>query len=157
MKLLHIVHLVITSLLLVTILCLAFLILAGIVELRFHTNGSLNIQARTEFTGAKAKLMVIRGAHPSSEYPIFEGQNVLGRADNKPADIDLEFQEHPDRIWSSRQHAIITWEDGDVFIEDLNSSNGTYVNRNKVEPGRRQPLKANDIIQIGEVQLKVVM
>jgi hypothetical protein len=157
MKRLQIFHLVVTSLLLLTALGLALLILAGIMEVRFHTSAAVNSQPRTEFKGAKAKLIVVRGANPATEYPIFEGQNVLGRADQKPVDIDLEFQEQPGRIWSSRQHAIITCENGSLFIEDLNSSNATYVNRNKVDPGRKQPLQANDIIQIGEVQLKVVM
>jgi predicted component of type VI protein secretion system len=46
---------------------------------------------------------------------------------------------------------------GSLVIEDLNSSNGTYVNRSRVPPGKQQGLKANDIIQIGEVQLKVLL
>jgi pSer/pThr/pTyr-binding forkhead associated (FHA) protein len=90
------------------------------------------------------------------EYPIFEGQNYIGRADEKPVDIDLEDQEPPDRIWSSRQHALILFESGRMTIEDLNSSNGTFLNRAKIYPGQPQPLKVNDVIQIGTVQLKLV-
>jgi predicted component of type VI protein secretion system len=101
--------------------------------------------------------VVIRGAKLNTEYPIYEGQNVLGRADQKPVDIDLEIQKSPDRVWSSRQHAVITCENGSLFIEDLNSSNGTFVNHNRVQPGQKQPLRAKDVIQIGEVQLKVVL
>ena len=48
----------------------------------------------------------------TSSIPIYEGHNFIGRADEKPVDIDLEDQEPPDRIWSSRQHALITFEDG---------------------------------------------
>jgi len=29
--------------------------------------------------------------------------NFIGRADEKPVDIDLEDQEPPDRVWCSRQ------------------------------------------------------
>jgi FHA domain len=104
---------------------------------------------------AQPRLLVLRGQKRSVEYPIYEGQNFIGRADEKPVDIDLEDQEPPDRIWSSRQHAVITYEGGRMTIEDLNSSNGTFVNRSKIHPGQKCPLKANDVVQIGTVQMKV--
>ena len=91
------------------------------------------------------------------EYPIYEGLNFIGRADEKPVDIDLEEQEPADRIWCSRQHACITWENDVLTLEDLNSANGTYVNRTRVYPGQKKQLVPNDIIQIGNVQLKVLI
>lgn len=99
--------------------------------------------------------MIVRGLRLNWEYPILEGQNVIGRADQKPVENDLEPQEHPERIWSSRQHAVITCTRGKMVIEDLNSSNGTYVNRQRVPPGVKQALVKDDIIQIGEVQMRV--
>jgi hypothetical protein len=105
--------------------------------------------------GAKPKLVVLRGQRVTVEYPLYDGDNYLGRADEKAVDIDLEDQEPPDRIWSSRQHAVISYEDGLLSIEDLNSTNGTFVNRTRVHPGQRRPLAVNDVIQIGTVQLKV--
>ncbi len=44
-----------------------------------------------------------------------------------------------------------------MTIEDLNSSNGTYVNRTRIYPGQKRPLAVNDIVQIGNVQLKVIV
>jgi len=105
--------------------------------------------------GAQPKLVVLRGQRPNVEYPIYDGHNFIGRADEKPVDIDLEDQEPPDRIWSSRQHALITFEENALVIEDLNSSNGTFVNRARIYPGQKTPLKLNDVIQIGTVQMKV--
>lgn len=105
--------------------------------------------------GAIPKLIVMRGLKVNVEYPIYDGDNFIGRADEKPVDIDLEDQEPPDRIWSSRQHALITLQDGALSIEDLNSSNGTFVNRSRLYPGQHLPLKVNDVIQIGTVQMKV--
>jgi pSer/pThr/pTyr-binding forkhead associated (FHA) protein len=70
-------------------------------------------------------------------------------------DIDLEDQEPPDRIWTSRQHALISFEEGGLMIEDLNSANGTFVNRARIYPGQKRPLNVNDVIQIGTVQMKV--
>ena len=105
--------------------------------------------------GAQPKLVVIRGQKIGAEFPIYPDLNFIGRADEKPVDIDLEDQEPPDRIWCSRQHALITFEEGAITIEDLNSANGTYVNRARVYPGQKRPLNVNDVIQIGNVQMKV--
>ena len=99
---------------------------------------------------------MLRGQKRNIEYPIYEGQNFIGRADEKPVDIDLEDQEPPDRVWCSRQHAVIFFEGGQMFLEDLNSANGTYLNRARVYPGQKQQLSVNDIIQIGNVQLKLL-
>jgi pSer/pThr/pTyr-binding forkhead associated (FHA) protein len=107
--------------------------------------------------GTEPKLVVLRGQKRNAEYPLFEGPNFVGRADEKPVDVDLEDQEPPDRVWSSRQHACIHFEEGQLSIEDLNSSNGTFVNRARIYPGTKKPLNVNDVIQIGNVQLKVVV
>ena len=107
--------------------------------------------------GVEPKLVVLRGQKRNAEYPLFEGPNFIGRADEKPVDVDLEDQEPPDRVWSSRQHACIHFENGQLSIEDLNSSNGTFVNRTRIYPGAKKPLNVNDIIQIGNVQLKVIV
>jgi hypothetical protein len=105
--------------------------------------------------GSKPKLVVLRGQRVNTEYPLYEGDNYIGRADEEPVDVDLEDQEPPERIWSSRQHALITFEDGLLAIEDLNSTNGTFVNRTRVHPSQKRSLQVNDIIQIGTVQMKV--
>lgn len=46
----------------------------------------------------------------------------------------------------SRHHAQISHEEGEYFIEDLNTSNGTFVNKSKI---LNQKLHYGDIIQIG--------
>ncbi|MBY0524342.1 MAG: FHA domain-containing protein [Gemmataceae bacterium] len=104
---------------------------------------------------AKPRLVVLRGLKLNVEYPIYEGNNFIGRADEKPVDIDLDDQEPPDRVWSSRQHALIVFENGGLNLEDLNSANGTFVNRTRVYPGQKRSLAVNDVIQVGTVQLKL--
>jgi hypothetical protein len=106
---------------------------------------------------AQPRLVVLRGLKRNVEYPIYEGHNFIGRADEKPVDIDLDDQEPPDRVWSSRQHALITFEVGRLSIEDLNSSNGTFVNRARIYPGQKRDLNVNDVIQIGTVQMKLIV
>lgn len=106
-------------------------------------------------TGSQPILVVIRGLKINAEYPVYEGQNFIGRFGDQAVDIDIEDQEAPDRIWSSRQHACIHFDNGKLEIEDLNSSNGTFVNRTRLYPGQKRALNANDVIQIGTVQMRV--
>ncbi len=106
---------------------------------------------------AQPRLLVLRGQKRNVEYPLYDGLNFIGRADEKPVDIDLEDQEPPDRVWCSRQHCCISFESGKLEIEDLNSANGTFVNRQRIYPGQKRHLQVNDIIQIGNVQLRVIV
>ncbi len=106
---------------------------------------------------AQPRLVVLRGLKRNVEYPIYEGHNFIGRADEKPVDIDLDDQEPPDRVWSSRQHALITFEDGKVLVEDLNSANGTFVNRTRIYPGQKRDLAVGDVLQVGTVQMKLIV
>jgi hypothetical protein len=56
----------------------------------------------------------------------------------------------------SRRHATIGIEsDGRPWIRDEYSTNGTYVNNEKVPPGASRSLRHNDRIRIGEVNLKI--
>lgn len=101
------------------------------------------------------KLVVIRGQKLNIEYPIYTGDNFIGRTDEKPVDIDLDDQESPDRVWCSRQHARIVSDDKGLSIEDLGSQNGTFVNRARIYPGQLRPLENGDVVQIGTVQMKL--
>lgn len=105
----------------------------------------------------RPKLVVIRGQKLNVVYPIYEGRNYIGRPDERPVDIDLVDQESPDRVWASRQHAVIIYENGVLSIEDLNSLNGTFVNRVRVPPGQLRVLQINDVVQIGTVHMKVTI
>jgi hypothetical protein len=102
------------------------------------------------------KLVVVRGQRMDVAYPLYPGKNYLGRTDEKPVDIDLEDQESSERIWTSRQHAVVTFDNGKLTVEDLNSLNGTFVNRTRVHPGQVRELNENDVIQVGTVHLRVV-
>ena len=105
----------------------------------------------------RPKLVVLRGEKINVEYPIYEGRNIVGRFADKPVDIDLVSQESVEQIWCSRQHAIFTLDKENVFIEDLNSLNGTWVNGVRIRIGHPRQLKHGDIVQIGTVQMKLVM
>ncbi len=51
-----------------------------------------------------------------------------------------------DNLAVSGEHAVLHMTGGEVEIEDLNSTNGTYVNALAVQ---RQALKDNDVIEVG--------
>ena len=101
--------------------------------------------------------MVLRGVRIGVEYPVYEGRNTVGRFADKPVDIDLVSQESTEQIWCSRQHAAVVFEKGDVLIEDLNSLNGTWVNGVRIHAGQPRLLRAGDVVQIGTVQMKLVL
>ncbi|MDY5912421.1 MAG: FHA domain-containing protein [Inconstantimicrobium porci] len=55
----------------------------------------------------------------------------------------------------SRLHCKITNISGKYYISDLNSSNGTYVNRKKVQPDTPQLLQDGDIIRLANSDFKI--
>ena len=69
---------------------------------------------------------------------------VIGR--NAENDIVIE------NLAVSKMHARIVEQDGAYYIEDLNSTNGTYLNKIKIT---KKDLKDNDIIIIGKHSLEI--
>lgn len=101
-------------------------------------------------------LEVVRGEKLGKFLPILDGRNVVGRAVNEPVDIDLTGQEPVERVWVSRKHAVIHLDARGLILEDLNSLNGTFVNRVKLSAGTHRALSVGDVVQFGTVQVRVV-
>lgn len=57
----------------------------------------------------------------------------------------------PDDTFTSRHHAWITLDDGDFWLEDLGSTNGTLLNGHPVV--KRQVLSSGDKIRVGHTEL----
>jgi pSer/pThr/pTyr-binding forkhead associated (FHA) protein len=51
----------------------------------------------------------------------------------------------------SRRHARFTLEAGQLVIEDLDSTNFTFVNRKRVMPGARQVVRNGDELRFGRI------
>ncbi len=56
----------------------------------------------------------------------------------------------------SRRHALIQKIGSDYFIEDLGSTNGTYVNKKRLPPEKYVRLKPTDTILIGRTELSLL-
>ena len=104
-----------------------------------------------------ARLVVVRGERPDAGFRLIDGKNFVGRTADLAVDIDLDGQETPERTWASRRHAVLTVDGGSVAVEDLHSLNGTFVNRTRLHPGQKKLLAPGDVVQIGTVQLKLVV
>jgi pSer/pThr/pTyr-binding forkhead associated (FHA) protein len=91
-------------------------------------------------------LRFISGKYQGGEYPLEDGQQVVvGRS----SDLDMVLVEE----MVSRRHAIISFRDGVVAIEDLGSTNGTFVNGEKVS---KTVLREGDRVLIGTNILKLI-
>jgi pSer/pThr/pTyr-binding forkhead associated (FHA) protein len=82
---------------------------------------------------------------------------VIGRLDASHAvfpDVDLSSEQGTEK-GVSRRHARISRRDDQVFIEDLNSLNGTFLNSTRLVPDLPYPLKSSDQVQLGKLVLTV--
>ena len=108
-----------------------------------------DLRAAAREPGAElGRLVVI--ASPSGEPP--EGTSLaldaiatIGRDVNNAIVVEDQFV--------SAEHAILTFRGRAWYVEDLGSTNGTFVNGSPVEGVA--PLGFGDVVQVGEVRLRL--
>ena len=102
------------------------------------------------------KLIIARGKSKGKVFDIAEGINIIGRWDaetNSFPEIDLESEDDDTKI--SRRHAQIERGGLKIFVEDLGSLNGTFVNRSqRLEKGAKIELKNGDEVIIGKICMR---
>jgi len=96
---------------------------------------------------ALARLVVRGGPEPGREFPLPGDRAVIGR----DPDVDVSLRSKA----VSRHHAQIWCVHGDYFVEDLGSTNGTFLNGKRLE--RRMPLAAQDKLRVGEFTLEFTL
>ena len=92
------------------------------------------------------KLVVSLDGVVIKEVQITKDKTTLGRRPYNDIVID--------NLAVSGEHAVLQMVGADVFIEDLNSTNGTYINGKAV---KKQLLAHNDTVEIGKYKIKYLV
>ena len=88
-------------------------------------------------------LVALNGQHKGEDFRLRVGKNVIGTA----ADCDIVLTDKK----ISRKHSTIRYEGGEFQIADLDSSNGCFVNDEKIQ---KHDLIDNDIIKLGDIEFE---
>lgn len=112
------------------------------------TREQLN-QANAEMKKAEAQdacLVIFKGTPQGHRFFIAQSEMILGR---DPA-VEMSIADAS----VSRKHAKISRQGNKVLLTDLGSSNGTFVNDQKIEPNQPTELRKDDVIKFGNIILK---
>lgn len=86
-------------------------------------------------------------------------QAIVGRADPVSQflpEVDLtSFNALDNGV--GRRHARLFVQSGQLMVEDLDSTNGTLLNSQKLSPRQPQPLKDGDQIQFGRLAMQILL
>jgi hypothetical protein len=93
-----------------------------------------------------AKLVVSLDGVVIKEVQVTKDKTTLGRRPYNDIVID--------NLAVSGEHAVLQMVGQDVFIEDLNSTNGTYINGKAI---KKQLLQHNDTVEIGKYKIKFLL
>ena len=106
-----------------------------------------NIQENLEHLGdAEPTRMLVRTQGETGIVQLLGRRTTIGRTADNDIRIDAEF--------ISRHHAVVLLYGSKTVIEDLNSTNGTYVNAERVS---RRTLKEGDIVTLGKSEFRFVI
>ncbi|WP_290903841.1 FHA domain-containing protein [Aquabacterium sp.] len=92
------------------------------------------------------KLVVSLDGVVIKEVEVTKDKTTLGRRPYNDIVID--------NLAVSGEHAVLQLVGGNVFLEDLNSTNGTYINGKAV---KKQLLQHNDTVEIGKYKIKFLV
>ncbi|MBL8151291.1 MAG: FHA domain-containing protein, partial [Blastocatellia bacterium] len=87
--------------------------------------------------------------------PLTKESSMFGRLDTNRGiypDVDLTPYDREGKV--SRRHAMIHQEKGQFFIEDLGSTNGTYINNTKIPAKQRQKISTGEELRFGDIIMK---
>lgn len=120
-------------------------VLSAITDEQEEELSAEDLEAVRGLSQGNALLIINRGGSQGSRVLIDADVTTVGR--HPQSDVFL------DDITVSRHHAKFIRSDGGLFLEDLGSLNGTYVNKQVVEA--RIQLKQGDEIQIGKYRATI--
>lgn len=127
-------------------------------ELELNETGADNEEEKepTKINGTHAMLVIERGEAVGTEFPLSTSESNIGRwdADNGIfPDVDLDSFDAEAKV--SRRHARIIYRNNRYMIEDLGSTNGTFINRGRrLIPGNPHILNDGDEVIVGKTFLR---
>lgn len=130
--------------------------ISPLVENRKTDEAAVGMVGQTRGPGNHARLVIERGESADTEFLLSAEESNIGRwdADNGIfPDVDLDIHDPDAKV--SRRHARIIHRNNMYMIEDLGSTNGTFVNRGRrLLPGSPQVLSEGDEIIVGKTFLR---
>ena len=108
-------------------------------------SSSSNEELSNDGSGGAKRIVVVAPETHAGRFHVLADEVTLGRAAGCEVTID--------DTYASQMHARIFRRDGEVFVEDLGSTNGSYVNREKVN--RPTVINPGDQLQIGATIFEV--
>lgn len=85
------------------------------------------------------------------------GLAVIGRADpESDTQPDLDLSPFEAQIHGvSRRHAVLASTDEGLWLIDLDSANGTWLNNKYLHPGQKYRLRSGDTVEFGSLKLMI--
>ena len=121
-----------------------------------RVSAGLSFPAMRTTSKPHARLVIEKGRSSGKQFMLSDTEAQIGRWDADGGifpDVDLDTDDPEAKV--SRRHARITLSNGQYFLEDLGSTNGTFINRGKrLPPGQRQALCDGDEIIVGKTFLR---
>lgn len=99
------------------------------------------------------KLVIEQGLSLGKEFLVSDEEMLIGRRDPEQdyiPDIDLFDQESPNNRYISRRQAQLYFKEGGLWVEDLDSSNGTALNNHMIRAHEAKRLKPGDKLLLGQ-------
>lgn len=115
----------------------------GNVTQAFASNKTAAIAAAPKVDESAAKLV-----SDGQSWSLKEGVNTFGRK----ADNDVQITDP----YVSGRHGVIEVAPEGIFLTDTGSTNGTMLNDAKLAPNMRTAMRADDVIRLGSLELRVV-
>ena len=81
---------------------------------------------------------------------------ILGRSPSTETELRLDLTPYQaGALGVSRRHASIRFSEDDCLLEDMGSTNGTWVNGNRLTAYSPYPLQNGDVVRLGQLILFV--
>ncbi|MDD5259115.1 MAG: FHA domain-containing protein [bacterium] len=94
-------------------------------------------------------ITVTTGSHKGETFFVADNSSIIiGRGEEAGLCLTDDHR-------ASRKHAIIGLQEGNAYVSDLSSTNGTFIGKNQVHG--RVPLKEGDIVFIGRTYFKITI